>query len=183
MLWKSTIEANIKPIAQVNFKCGIYQGHFLSPLLFCIGLNPLSQIITKSGYRYRFQSGVTISHLLYLDDIKLYARNERDIDSLIHITRLYSNDSGRSFRLDKCGRMVSKRGKTVTNKGVELPGGNIADVQDSYKYLGIPQANGIHEEAARQSATAKYLHRVRQVLKSQLNGRNKVEPSTLPVIR
>ncbi len=49
-------------------------------MLFCIGLNPRSQIISKSGYGYRFQSGVTISHLLYMGDIKLYAWNEGDID-------------------------------------------------------------------------------------------------------
>lgn len=62
--------------------------------------------------------------------------------------------------------MVSKRGKTIRTKGVELPEGSIADVRDSYRYLGVPQANVNNEEVARKSATAKYLHRVRQVLKS-----------------
>ncbi len=90
-LWKTTLEVNSKPTGEVSIKCGIYQGDALSPLLFCIGLNPLSQIITKSGFGYRFRSGTIISHLLYMDDIKLYARNEQDIDSLIHLTRLYSN--------------------------------------------------------------------------------------------
>ena len=87
-------------VAQVNIKYGIYQGDSLSPLLFCIGLNSLSQIITKSGYGYKFKSGATISHLLYMDDIKLYAKNERDIDSLIHLTRIYSEDIGMSFGLE-----------------------------------------------------------------------------------
>ncbi|KAF7642573.1 hypothetical protein LDENG_00255600, partial [Lucifuga dentata] len=98
-LWKTTLEANFKPIAQVTIKCSIYQGDALSPLLFCIDLNPLSQIIAKSRYRYKFRSGVTISHLLYMDDIKLYARSERAIDSLIHLTRIYSDDIRMSFRL------------------------------------------------------------------------------------
>ena len=44
-LWKTTLRANSKLIAQVSIKCGTYQGDSLSPLLFCIGLNPLSQII------------------------------------------------------------------------------------------------------------------------------------------
>ena len=44
-----------------------------------------------------------------MDDIKLYAKNERDIDSLIHLTRIYSNDIRMTFGLDKCGRMVQKR--------------------------------------------------------------------------
>ncbi len=41
-LWKTSLEANSKPIAQVTIKCGIYQGDALSPLLYCIGLKPLS---------------------------------------------------------------------------------------------------------------------------------------------
>ncbi len=116
--------------------------------------------------------------------MKLYAKNEQDIDSLIHITRIYSNNM--SFGPEKCGQMVSKRGKMIRTEGVELPEGSTADVQDSYKYLGIPQANGNHEEATRKSATTKYLHRVRQVLKSWLNGRNNIQAINtyaLPVIR
>ncbi len=33
-----------------------------------------------------------------MDDIKLYAWNEQNIDSLIHITRIYSNDIEMSFK-------------------------------------------------------------------------------------
>lgn len=29
-----------------------------------------------------------ISHLLYMDDIKLYVKSERDIDSLVYVTRI-----------------------------------------------------------------------------------------------
>lgn len=56
----------------------------------------------------RFTIGVIIIHLLYMDDIKLYARSERDINSLIHLTRIYSEDIRMSFRLNKCGQMVAK---------------------------------------------------------------------------
>ena len=76
-----------------------------------------------------------------------------------------------SFGRDKCSRIISKRGNVITT---ELPEGTITDVQDSYIYLGIPQANGNHKEAKRKSATTKYLQRVRQVLMSQLNRKNKV---------
>ena len=58
------------------------------------------------------------------------------------------------------------------------------DTQD--KYYGVPQVNGNHEEAARKSATVKCLRRVRQVLRSQLNGQNKIQAintHALPVIR
>ncbi len=92
-----------------------------------------------------------------MDDIKLCARNERDINSLIHLTRLYSNDIGMSFGPDKCGQMISKRGKVTSTEGIKLPEGNIADVQGSYKYLRVQPVSGSHEEATRRSATVKYL--------------------------
>ena len=40
-----------------------------------------------------------------MNDMKLYAKNKHDIDSLIHLTRIYSNDIRMSFRLDKCGQI------------------------------------------------------------------------------
>lgn len=36
----------------------------LSPLLFCISLNPLSEIIKKTDYGYQIQNGANIIHLL-----------------------------------------------------------------------------------------------------------------------
>lgn len=47
-----------------------------------------------------------------------------------------------SVDLGKCGRMVTKRGKVVRTKGIALPEGDIAEIEDSYKYLGIPQQMG-----------------------------------------
>lgn len=54
----------------------------------------------------------------------------------------------------------------VRTEGVSLPAGNIADIKDSYEYLGSPQASGNLKKAARKSA--KNLQRVKQVLRSQL---------------
>jgi len=81
--------------------------------------------------------------------------------------------------------MISKRGKVIVTEGVELPEGTLTDVQESF-ILGIPQVNGNHEEVVRKSGTTKYLQRMRQFLKSQLNGKNKfraINTYTLPAIR
>lgn len=63
--------------------------------------------------------------------------------------------------------MVAKRGKVIWTEG------KIVDLHGSYK--GIPQANRNHEEDARRSATAKYLKKVRQVQRGQLNSGNKIQ--------
>lgn len=134
--------------------------------LFCIALKPLSQTIAKSGYGYEYQSETIISHHFYMEDIKLYVRNEQDISSLIQFIRTHIKYIGMSFGLNKCGRMVSKKGKVITTEG------NISNVQYSYKYLRFQQANCNHDEATRNSVTTKYLERIKQVLKIELNVKN-----------
>lgn len=81
--------------------------------------------------------------------------------------------------------MVTKRGKIVETKGIALPEGRKADIEDNYKYLGVPQAHSNHKKATREAATAEYLQRVRQVLKTQLNGKKRIKAINgyaLPVI-
>ena len=155
-------------------------------MLFCIALKPLSDLVEESGYGYEFQSGVTINHLLYMDDIKLYAKSERDIDSLIHLTRIFSEDIGMTFGLDKCGRLINKRGNMKTSQGIELPNGHINDIAESYKYLGIIQSYGNHYKEVRDKATSEYRKRIRLILKSQLSGKNivtAINTFAVPVIR
>lgn len=45
--------------------------------------------------------------------------------------------------------MVTRTKTLVRTEGIALSSGNTADIEDSYKYLGIPEANGNHEETAR----------------------------------
>jgi len=184
--WKTKLYFNSKSTAEIKINCGIYQGDALSPLLFCIALNPLSVILDKSGYSYKFKSGNSINHLFYMDDIKLYAKNERDIDSLIHLTRVFSSDIGMTFGLEKCGRLIVNRGNTIRTQGIDLPEGHIDDVTESYKYLGILQSHGNHDEEVRSNAVSEYRKRVRQILKSRLSARNQVtaiNTFAVPVIR
>ncbi|XP_067939806.1 uncharacterized protein [Watersipora subatra] len=81
--WKMELEANGKKLASVKFKRGVYQGDSLSPLLFCFS----SLMLEKTQYEYQLKSGTKINHLFYMNNIKLYANKERDIDSLIHLFR------------------------------------------------------------------------------------------------
>jgi len=70
----------------------------------------------------------------------------------MHLPKIFRKDIKMLFGLDKCGRV---RGKVITAEGVELPEGTTADVQDSYKYFRIQEANGNHDETIRKSATTK----------------------------
>ena len=118
-----------------------------------MALNLLSALLDKSTYEYRSKSGTTINHLLYMDDMNLYAKNEQYIDSLIHLTQAFSSDIGMIFGMAKCGRLIVNRGKVKSTCGISLPQGQIDDVDESYKYLGILQSFGNNDEEVRCKAT------------------------------
>ena len=65
---------------------------------------------------------------------------------LLHLTRVFSSDIGMTFSLAKCGRLIVNRGKVKSTCGISLPEGQIDDVDESYKYLGILQSFGNNDE-------------------------------------
>ncbi len=58
----------------------------------------------KKGYDME-KSGSTISHLLYLDDIKVYTKTDEGMKSMINTLQTFSTDIGMEFGLDKCARI------------------------------------------------------------------------------
>lgn len=53
---------------------------------------PLRGVIDKTDYGHQVEQSSATFFFLYTDGIKLCAKSERDIDSLIHTTRICSND-------------------------------------------------------------------------------------------
>ena len=66
----------------------------------------------NSESAYQFSSNKEkINHLLFIDDLKLYAKNEKDLDSLVQTVRIFSNGIGMEFGIDKCATLVVKKRK------------------------------------------------------------------------
>ena len=59
--------------------------------------------------------------IIILDDIKLLAKNEKELETLIQTVRIYTQDIGMGFCIEKCSMLVLKSGKGHTTEGVELP--------------------------------------------------------------
>ena len=121
--WKTQLTCAGQTLEDVNIKRGIFQGDALSPLLFCIALNPLSELLNEGKQHYAMKSGKKITHLLCMDDLKLYAENPKEIDSMINTAHIFSNDIGMNFGLDKCARLILQRGRVHHTDGIELPEG------------------------------------------------------------
>ena len=90
---KVTLCSGNSEFVQIEIKQGIFQGDSLSPLVLALIL--LSLILRKEKAAYEFsQSKKKINHLLFMDDLKLYSRSEKGLDSLVQTVCVFSEDIG-----------------------------------------------------------------------------------------
>ena len=75
---------------------------------------PLSLILRNAKAVYEF-SGIKgkINNLLFMDDLRLYIHNEKELDLLIQKIRAFSEDIGMEFDIEKSPLLVIKKGKIV----------------------------------------------------------------------
>ena len=109
--------------------------------MFVLALIPLSLILRKAKVAYEFsETKEKINHLLFRDDLKLYSRSEKRLDSLIQTVCVFSEDIGMEFGIEKYAMLAMEKGKIEKSVGIELPDGEfIKSLQEgeSWKYLGI----------------------------------------------
>ena len=73
-----------------------------------------------------------------MDDLKLYAKNEKGLESLVQTVRIFNDDLGMKFGIDKCATLVLKRGEITKFNGISLPDRRVmkALIEGAgYKYL------------------------------------------------
>ena len=130
-----------KSLSEVKILRGIFEGDALSPLLFVITMMLLNHILKKGTAGYKLsKSQEKNTHLMYMDDIKLFAKNERELETLRQTLSIYSQDIGMEFGIEKCAMLVMKSGKQRMTEGIELSSQEkirTLGEKDTYKYLGI----------------------------------------------
>ena len=83
-----------------------------------------------------------------MDDIKLFAKNEKELESLIHTVRIYSQDIGMEFGIEKCAMLVMKSSKRHLMDEMELPNQDKTRTfrgKETYKYLGVLEVDTIKQ--------------------------------------
>ena len=120
--WRVELTAGGRRLAEAKIQRGIFQGDALSPLLFIIAMMLLNHILRKCTTGYKFSRSLEkVNHLMNMDDIKLFAKNEKELETLIHTVRIYSRDIGIEFGIEKRAMLVMKSGKRHLNDRMELP--------------------------------------------------------------
>ena len=172
--WRVDLTCNNQSLGEVDIKKGIFQGDSVSPLLFVLCLIPLTVILRKSESAYQFLSDKEkINHLLFMYDLKLYATNEKGLETLVQTVRIFSDDIGMEFGINKYATLVPKKGEITKFDGISLPDGRVMKgliERGSFKYLSILQADQIRYTEMKEKVKGEHLRKVCKVLETKLNG-------------
>ena len=94
----------------LHYRRGLFQGDSLSQLL-CLSIMPLSQALRSiDGYKSRSFGG-RVTHLLFMDDLKIYARDERAMKKALSLVDRVSKAVVMELGLRKCAVANIIRGK------------------------------------------------------------------------
>ena len=119
--WRVEMTKKKKDLAEVKIQRSIFQGDALSPFLFVIAMMPFNHIRRKCTAGYKLsKSQDMMNDLMNMDDIKLFAQNEEELEIIIQTVRIYSKDIGMEFVIGKCAILVMKSGKQHLTEGDEL---------------------------------------------------------------
>ena len=92
------------------------------------------------------------------------------------------------FGLDKCAKATFFRGKLLKAKNITLdtiPIIKDLEAEENHKYLGVTEEDGIQHSSMREKIPKECFRRVRTILRSELNARNRIDAVNslaLPVV-
>ena len=79
-----------------------FSRRFFNPSSFCFNIDSI-KFDFKKGEGSISESKEKINRLLFIDDLKMYSRSEKGLDSLEQTVRIFSENIGMEFRIEKCG--------------------------------------------------------------------------------
>ncbi|XP_066930545.1 uncharacterized protein [Clytia hemisphaerica] len=160
-----------------QIKNGIFQGDSPSGLHFVICLLPLTWLLNKTNIGYKLSnSNQKVSHLMFMDDLKLYAPNDKLLNNLIDIVKRFSDDIKMTFGIDKCNKLTIIRGKVKKSDNTRLDNGDeikSLNNQEYYKYLGFKEQDQLSPNT-KAALKVEYFTRIKKILKTELNSKNTI---------
>ena len=124
--WRVELTAGERSLAEAKIQ-ELFQEDAQSPLLFIIAMVPLNHTLRKCTAGYKLsKSQEKINHLIYMDDIKLFAKNEQELENLIHTVRIYSRAIEIEFGIEKCAMLVMKNGNRHLMDGIKRSRKNVS---------------------------------------------------------
>ena len=97
-------------------------GRCTFPITICNG-NDATQLYTQEVHRglQVYKIPWKNNHLMYKDVIRLFVKNVKELKILIQTIKIYCQDTGMEFYIEKCAMLLMKSGKRQITEGIEVP--------------------------------------------------------------
>ena len=163
----------------IRFMRGLPQGDALCPRLFTLCLNTVAWLLNATeGYKLSKPIGMKITHLLYIDDLKVFSSSQTKLNTVLRSTCAAMNDIGLQWNPKKCNTIHVKRGVLVHDAaGLKLDQTSVVQSikeGSNYKFLGVCETVKQDEKLALVSAAKVYLQRLSVIWSSPLSDVNRV---------
>jgi hypothetical protein len=112
-----------------------------------------------------------------MDDIKLYAATNNQLQELLWLTQTFSRDIKMVFGIEKCKTLCIAKGKLEMRNFITEDDYTMEAVNedDTYGYLDYMQAKQIKHARMKQKLGKEYLNRTKSILKTKLNEKNMIK--------
>ena len=131
-------------------------------------MTSLNHILRKCVGGYKFtKSQEKINPLMYIDDIKLFVKNKKDLEIQIEVVKIYHLNIGMEFSIEKYPELIMKSEKQHNTEGIErLNQEKIRTLgkKETYKYLGILEVDIIKQAEKKEKTKKAYLRKTREIL-------------------
>ena len=159
-------------------------------MLFILCLNPIAwKVWVTEGYRLSKPISTKITHLLYIDDMKLFAAFENKLKRVMTVAKNGMGSTGLKWNEKKCAVIHVKRGQveqgSVDIKIADLKPIKCLDQHNTYKFLGVFENTKQEDKQVLEAAAKTYLQRLSIIWSSPLSDHAKVVASNqyaLPVL-
>ena len=111
-----------------------------------------------------------------MDDLKLFAKDDNNLEEMLQLVKKFSDDIGMAFGLDKCAKVSFKRDKMTRSASLEFDIATIIkdlNQEELYKYLG--ESDGIQHSQMKEMIRRECYCRFLAILKTELSSANRIE--------
>ena len=115
---------------------------------------------------------------MYMDDIKLFVKNEKVSETLIQAVSIYSQDIGMELGIEKWAMPITKNRKLQMTEEIELSTQEkirTLGEKETYKYLGILEEDTVKLAKMKEKLKKPCFRRTRKLLETKLHKRNLIK--------
>ena len=110
--------------------------------------------LTLTSRRVRVDVSSKINHMLYMDNLKMYARKRNTLDLMMNTVRIFSGDNDVHFGLNKYAISLINREKILRSEDMIISNGGGIRVEENskHRYLGVLEDDTVKAEMMKQTA-------------------------------